>query len=182
MRGAVDQEVDTYSLPAPGEALWLWLQSVIAARPECPAVHTDWIELRLPQIRAAADGERPARRPGRPRRDPIKARDVALAWDIEGFRSRADGPPMPWSVGGDVIGVDATLGVPAMARAVAFELDSWDSRTVRRWRDDGRQSWASLGAWPWALSTDGKLSRVWWKRPEYAKAIAGWTKGAIWQG
>ncbi len=54
---------------------------------------------------------------------------------------------------------------------------TWDSKGVRLWRDAGRVEWAAMGAWPWALTESGKLSRVWWSDPMYADALREWATG-----
>ena len=58
-------------------------------------------------------------------------------------------------------------------------------KTIDRWRNDGRAFLAQLGAWPWALTPDGRLSRVWWRDQRFSRALGEWCEGGrrqIWTG
>lgn len=52
--------------------------------------------------------------------------------------------------------------------------DRWRSRSADRIRRDGRQDWACLGAWPWAVFTEGVLRPNWRDDPKVARALAEW--------
>lgn len=118
-----------------------------------------------------AGRHRSRRRLGRPPRDPGDARDNALAWDIEGFRPS---PDRSWD--DQLRNRHGAVGGIRGEHALTFVThpDKYDDRTGRYWRDAGRRSWAALGAWPWALTDNGKLTKTWWKRPAYPDALRYW--------
>jgi len=160
-------------VPEPGEALWDWLIACVAEHPRAPTVPSYWTEQNLPRLRPAAAQAvtGPARRLGRPPRDPGDARDIALAWDIEGFRPS---PDRSWH--DQLRNRHRAVGGIRGEHAVTFVThpDKCDDRTERHWRDAGRRSWAALGAWPWALIDNGKLTKTWWKRPAYPDGLRYW--------
>jgi hypothetical protein len=52
-------------------------------------------------------------------------------------------------------------------------------KTVDRWRNDGRAFLAQLGVWPWALVSNGRLGRVWWRDRRFSEELAAWREGRI---
>jgi hypothetical protein len=49
------------------------------------------------------------------------------------------------------------------------------SKTLQRWRDDGRVVLAGIGAWPWAAASTGRdLAKHWWRRPRYTEPLQSW--------
>jgi hypothetical protein len=48
------------------------------------------------------------------------------------------------------------------------------SRSARRYAAIGRPALAKLGAWPWCLSSDGRLAPHWYADEIYAAALATW--------
>jgi hypothetical protein len=168
---------DTYSIPREHLDLWEWL-SALTINTQLPKVLTAW-DQDLPLIRRAAEQPPRRRGPGRPRRAEERAREVALAYDIDAVRPIAD--EQRRDKRGLLHDYDGgRLGVPGRVHVITHMLDTYGSRTIERWRDDGRRSWADLGAWPWALTPHGKLSRVWWRKPEYADALRRWATEGIW--
>jgi hypothetical protein len=182
MRAMSDFVVDTFSFPKasddPEDRLWKWLVALQQSHAERRVVPTPY-DLLLPQVRGEDLDLIPVEPPGpgRLRRDPHKAAEVALAWDIEGFRPR---PDADMASGPLTATSDRSLLVQTSLRFVHRGPLGWDSRTIRRWRDDGRRVWAAWGAWPWALNRpDGKLGRVWWREERYRTALRDWAEGRL---
>ena len=164
------------SLPARLEDMWQWLKDfVLRQDPSLPAVDSPYPPLAMPQVRHALEQPAKPRGPGRPPRDPETAIDIAITWDLDGERPT---PELKWT--GRAVGAVSDTGLLRRVQ-LTFHThpDGWDSRTLRRWRDDGRRAWSESGAWPWALTPNGKLPRNWWRRPEYAKALHDWAAGRV---
>jgi hypothetical protein len=54
-----------------------------------------------------------------------------------------------------------------------------ESRSARRYVEDGRKALAALGAWPWTLEENGKVdARGWWRDDRFAIALFGWHEEA----
>jgi hypothetical protein len=176
---------DTYSrLPEPGE--WPDLEHFVARLwpPDRP-----WVEVvcAVPQVRpprqgafetleqayAETLGEPPkSRGRGQPRRNRYVAAEFAYMLDLERR------PPMVRELYAPERRVRRAFTARAQLETALEAMDrtprvavSADeglrSRTLTRWRDDGRRVLHDLGAWPWALETDGRLDRTWWRDPRY---------------
>ena len=52
-------------------------------------------------------------------------------------------------------------------------------KTIDRWRNDGRAFLAQLGAWPWALTPDGRLGRAWWRDQRFSEELTAWREGRV---
>jgi len=110
---------------------------------------------------------------GRPRRNIYIAAEIAYMADIE-QRPLQDQRE-------HAFGQHDYLGDHLALEPVSHERDSERSRTVRRWRNDGRAALAALGAWPWAVTPDGsgRLARTWWRDERYEKALTAWAHGEV---
>ena len=115
-------------------------------------------------LAAVTSGETLSRvRRGRPPRNAYLAAEIAYLIDIE--RARA---------GGSRLRPDEYL-----ARRYGSRVLPADGRTVRRWLRDGRRVLRAVGAWPWAVFTEGGVPRRWWEHPRALDALARWANGDL---
>ncbi len=130
-----------------------------------------------PETRKTAGGDlrRSQQQPGagRPRRNIYIAAEIAYMADIE-QRPLQDQREQAF-------GQHDYLGDHLALEPISAKLDTWRSRTVRRWRGDGRTTLAALGAWPWAATPDrsGRLAREWWRDTRYEEALTAWAQGKV---